>query len=104
MPFSTISEFSTGILRMFTAVPGHAIYGVFMGFYFGIAKFVSKPNKYLILALLIPILLHGFYDFILFSEKPLLLLLFIPYLIFMWIVSMKRIKKLSQESIANEVS
>jgi len=54
-----------GYLRAFTAVPAHAVFGVVMGFYFALAKFSKKYNSYfLIKALLVPVLLHGFYDFI----------------------------------------
>ena len=38
----------TGILRAFTAVPGHAIFGITMGFFLGLAKFDSvKRGIYL---------------------------------------------------------
>ena len=42
-----------GILRAFTAVPAHAIFGVFMGFYLGLAKFSNSNKKayFLILSL-----------------------------------------------------
>jgi RsiW-degrading membrane proteinase PrsW (M82 family) len=57
----------TGFLRMFTAVPAHAICGVIMGYYFGKSKF--EPNhqaKYLALALIAPALFHGAYDYFAF--------------------------------------
>ena len=30
--------FATGLVRAVTAVPGHAIFGVFMGYFYGYAK------------------------------------------------------------------
>ncbi len=58
------------ILRAFTAVPAHAAFGAIMGYYVGLAKF-DPPNKnrLLIQALVIPILLHGIYDFFIIQEQ-----------------------------------
>ncbi|HEY8400624.1 MAG TPA: PrsW family glutamic-type intramembrane protease, partial [Cytophagaceae bacterium] len=52
------------IVRMLTAVPAHATFGILMGYYVGLAKFKSG-NKlpYLLLGLFSAIFLHGIYDF-----------------------------------------
>ena len=53
-----------GVMRAFSAVPGHAFMGAVMGYYVGRARFASGPRGSLFgLALLVPILLHGMYDF-----------------------------------------
>lgn len=88
---------NTGLLRAITAVPAHALFGIVMGFYFGKSLFNSR-KKYLFLALTIPILLHGIYDFLLMSGKEILLLLFIPYIIYMWINGFKKMNYLSNKS------
>ena len=56
--------------RTFTAFPSHAMHGIIMGFFIG-KKFFSKTktNLYLYLAVLIPVILHGFYDWILMNEN-----------------------------------
>ena len=88
-----------GMLRAFTAVPAHAIFGMAMGYYFGLARFSrEKKSQLLILALIIPLFLHGFYDFMIFSENEWLLLLFFPYIVFMWILGFKKMKKHSEIS------
>lgn len=87
-----------GLLRALTAVPAHALFGVAMGFYFGKYLFIQK-QKYLYYALLIPILLHGIYDFILMSKHYFLWLLFIPFLIYLWMNGFKQMKYLSDKSI-----
>jgi RsiW-degrading membrane proteinase PrsW (M82 family) len=51
------------ILRAFSAIPLHAMCGVIMGFYFGIANFYTVENNY-VKALLIPICIHGAYNFV----------------------------------------
>ena len=61
----------TALLRMFTAVPGHACYGVIMGYFFSKAKYAQLTSKkgqsilFRLLALFVPIVLHGIYDAIL---------------------------------------
>lgn len=80
------SGLETAVLRSLTAVPAHALFAVVMGYYLGIAKF-AKPQfrrKYIRLGFISPVLLHGIYDFILFSQKFYLLLLFIPYMLYLW--------------------
>jgi len=87
------SGLPTAILRAFTAVPAHALFGISMGYYFGLAKFIPEKKTYYIwLAILMPILLHGIYDFIIMAENGYLLLLFIPFLGFLWYSNFKRMK------------
>lgn len=52
------------LLRAFTAVPAHAAFGAVMGFYIGLAHFLPhRRRRYLWLAFLVPVLLHGLYDY-----------------------------------------
>ncbi|MDF1548403.1 MAG: PrsW family glutamic-type intramembrane protease [Bacteroidales bacterium] len=91
---------NVGVLRAFTAVPAHALFGVAMGYYFGLARFDKRQQtKYLWLAILIPIMLHGFYDFFLMSENGILLLLFLPFIVYLWISGFKKMKKHSLNSV-----
>jgi RsiW-degrading membrane proteinase PrsW (M82 family) len=91
---------STGISRAITAVPAHAIFGVTMGFYFGMAKFFEKERSQLKQkALLYPILLHGIYDFILFTGIAWLTIVFLAFLGFLYYSAFKRLKDLSNQSI-----
>ncbi len=77
---------STAVIRSVTAVPAHALFAVSMGYYLGIAKF-ARPQyrrRYIARGFAIPVLLHGIYDFILLSQKFYLLMLFIPYMLYLW--------------------
>ena len=58
------------LLRAFTAMPMHALAGVFMGFFL-IKSIFEKENRKLnlFLSLFYPICLHGLYDLILFSDS-----------------------------------
>ncbi len=94
------SGIQTGIIRMFTAVPAHALFGVAMGFYFGVAKFYPRKRRlYMKLALIIPVMLHGIYDYILMAKINYLLIVFVAYLISLWIFGFKKLNYLSAHSI-----
>lgn len=89
---------NAGYTRALTAVPAHAIFGITMGYYFSLAKF--KPDRrayYLLLALVIPIFLHGVYDFILMSEMNLYLVFFVIYLFLLWRWGFKKLKDIRLE-------
>jgi len=92
--------FQVGLTRAFTAVPAHALFGIIMGYRVGLAKFYpGERKKQLTMALLVPILFHGIYDFILMSGHPYLVFAFVPFLVFMWIYGFKKLKNLSDRSI-----
>jgi RsiW-degrading membrane proteinase PrsW (M82 family) len=60
----------TGLLRMFTAVPAHASFGVMMGYFLGLGKFAHRKQLYYsAIALLVPTLFHGAYDYFWFIAK-----------------------------------
>jgi len=89
-------------VRAITAVPAHAIFGITMGYFFGIARRYEELRKvYMRRALWVPILLHGIYDFILMVGIPWLLALFIPYVIYLYIDGGRKLKILSEASVFN---
>lgn len=56
--------YETAILRMFTAVPAHATFGVLMGYFLGRAKFNRrKQMMFSFVALFAATLFHGAYDY-----------------------------------------
>lgn len=59
----------TALVRMFTAVPAHAVFGVMMGYHLGMAKFQKTSAYHHFMAWLAPALLHGFYDVSLFWKN-----------------------------------
>jgi RsiW-degrading membrane proteinase PrsW (M82 family) len=86
----------TGILRALTAVPAHLLFGITMGYYIGLARFMpEKKGSLLLKALLLPIFLHGFYNFIIYSQLPLMLLIFVPFIIYLWRSGLKKMRLLS---------
>lgn len=100
---------SIGISRGLLAVPGHACDAVFMGYYLSLAKVYSykgnkeQERKNLVLSILVPTILHGIYDFCLFSQMDLFLLTFFVFVITLYILSIKKIKQLSSQSQPKQV-
>ncbi|MFK7774019.1 MAG: PrsW family intramembrane metalloprotease [Saprospiraceae bacterium] len=62
-------DITLAIVRDFTAVPSHAVFGVILGYYVGLAKF-DRANlfKNILVGLLLAVGVHGLYDFFLFQR------------------------------------
>jgi RsiW-degrading membrane proteinase PrsW (M82 family) len=89
----------TGIVRALTAIPAHAIFGVTMGYFLAFAKLGSRRRSLnFAKALIIPVLLHGIYDFILMSQHPMYLVIFLPFLYYLWSAGFKKMNQLSDIS------
>ncbi len=57
----------TALIRMFTAVPAHAVFAIIMGFFLGEAKvFKTSQSLYTWMALGFAAFVHGYYDYFLF--------------------------------------
>lgn len=65
-------------------------------------KYEKEPIGMLLWGLLAgALILHGLYNFMLLSGHPLLLLLFIPFLVFLWRSGSKRLRKLSAGTVVD---
>ena len=99
------SSIMVAVMRAISAVPGHACDAIFMGYYLSIAKQFHYKERYdlekknIILSIVIPTILHGIYDFCLMSGLIILILAFIVFVIFLYIISIGKIKEMS---IANK--
>lgn len=101
-----------GIARALLAVPGHAFYGAVMGYFFGRAKLSCRREKRLLAwGLILAILFHGLYDFILLT-KTYLAVMVIPLLILLGLIIRQQLKRaevqsqqrLAAENMAKEVT
>lgn len=91
----------TGIIRAISTVPAHAFFGVTCGYYYSLYKKDkmeggNNKSKYLFLSLFIPFILHGFYDFCLFSQNYVLIITYIVFVVFLYIYSIGNIKKMGR--------
>jgi len=97
--FGSDEGIKIGMMRAFTAVPAHAMFGIMMGYRFGLAKFIpSRRNEFLVMAFIVPFFFHGVYDFILMSEESILILLFIPFVMYLLWRSVMRMRELIRTS------
>ena len=103
-------DLSTAVMRMFTAVPGHAYDAVFMGYFYSKAKQAEiegnrpamRRNKFC--TLLVPILFHGIYDCLISFDEEVVgsgvttfgFLLWIVVVIVEFVLSLKLVKKASK--------
>ena len=74
-----------------------------MGHYYGQAKYAEyyhawgRENFYWVLSMLVPVLLHGFYDFAASSEDELLCTLFLIYVVILDIVALLSVRRYARE-------
>ena len=59
-------EIQVAIMRMFTAIPLHAVCGVILGYFVGLAKFSDNSKPLLYKGLFIATLIHGLYNYFIF--------------------------------------
>jgi len=84
---------STALMRAVVSVPGHGLFGVIMGYHFAIARFEPQnKNLRIFLAFFAPWLAHGVYNTILLSGYAYYLVVFLPFLAWLWYGGLKKIK------------
>lgn len=84
-------------------IPTHSICGLFMGACLGVAKTAEldgkgfRRNVYMKLSLLIPVLIHGFYDFCLSSEIDELAIFVLGFIFVLTIIAFRLLGKYARE-------
>ena len=90
------------VIRGLAAIPLHAICGVFMGHFYGLHKAYSKygyakeaaANKKL--SLLVPVLIHGFYDFCASVQSETMSYVWLGFVIVMDVIAFIQIRNYSK--------
>lgn len=85
------SQMSLALLRSISAVPAHAVFGIFMGYFFMKYTFVKKGDN-LLFAFLVPFSLHGCYNLFVFSNFFVALLL----ILVSWIIGLSLFSRLKK--------
>ena len=94
---------STAIMRAVLSIPGHCIFGIYMGYHYGLAKHCEHigdeegKSYHLRLSLITPVLLHGLYDFCLSTGYDILIFVFFVYVIVLDVVAYRAIKRMASE-------
>ena len=66
-------EMNVALIRMFTAIPLHAVCGVILGYFVGLAKFSNNKNILLYKGLFLATLVHALYNYFIFLGQGLIL-------------------------------
>ena len=90
------------VVRGLAAVPLHCICGVFMGHYYGLEKtyvvrgMVNEAKNAKLMGLLIPILIHGFYDFCASVNNEYMGTVWLIFIIIVDIIAIRSVKRYSE--------
>ncbi len=92
--------FMVGIARALLAVPAHALFGVFMGYFVGLSKFTEgrERTRLQVIGLGVAVLAHGLYDFVLFTEVPMIQLTVLPMMGLFWCLGLWKVRTLVNSS------
>ncbi len=85
------SSMSLAILRSFSAVPAHAVFGVFMGYFFMKYAFIKKGDN-LLFAFVVPFVLHGCYN--LFASSNFIVSL--GLVLVSWVIALRMFSRLKK--------
>lgn len=100
--YVTMYGFTTALVRAVTAVPGHACFGVFMGVFYSLAKSndylgnKEKSGLFNVLAVIVPVLLHGAYDYIASMEMQDFSWTFIIFVVALFAVSFILVNRMAK--------
>ncbi|MDD6157905.1 MAG: PrsW family glutamic-type intramembrane protease [Oscillospiraceae bacterium] len=91
------------VSRGLLSIPAHGIFGIYMGLFYANARYADIYRNgaghrwNMCAALLVPVLLHGFFDFCLMSGSVLLGFIFFGFVVAMDAVSIKLVRRQSRE-------
>lgn len=82
------------------AIPGHVAYGIFMSYYLTVAKihYIRRDNlefMALVKSILIPVTIHGIYDFCVFTNNTLFTVLFYIFVVILFAISFMKLRNLA---------
>tara|TARA_B100000795_G_scaffold253440_1_gene223618 strand:+ start:77 stop:757 length:681 start_codon:yes stop_codon:yes gene_type:complete len=90
--YYNVSSQSLAMLRSFSTIPAHGIFGATMGYFFMKYSFIRKQDN-LILCIIVPILLHASYNFFVSTNFLVALLI----IIISWFILLNAFSKLKSK-------
>ena len=86
--------------RSYSAIPLHGFNGAVMGYYFGMYAFTGNKN-YLVLSLALPYLFHGFYNYLLFPNSMIIIVILVIFSLYLHkdLRKKQQLKKKEKEQI-----
>lgn len=100
--YAITTDISTVLIRAITTVPAHTFFGIACGYYFALSirekikGNVKKKNRYLFLSMIIPILIHGFYDFCLLTGNYIFLMIYLVFIVSLYVISISNARKMQR--------
>ncbi len=94
---------TTALVRAVTSIPGHCIFAIYMGVGFSLAKKaeslgnIAEMNMQLRHAILIPTILHGFYDYSASMGNSLWTMIFLVFIIVLDVMAIRKIRKMERQ-------
>lgn len=92
-------------IRGLAAIPLHAICGMFMGHFYGLAKYFerngdfSRSKSAMTMSLVIPMLIHGFYDFCASINSEMMGYVWLIFVVVVDIVAIRSVKKYAENDL-----
>ena len=106
--FAYLAFYYDPMLKLLTAIPFmvlaclHAICGMFMGHYYGLAKYYERignaamMKRAMSLSLWIPVVIHGFYDFCASVNNEYMGTVWLIFIIIVDIIAIRSVKRYSE--------
>ena len=85
------SSMALAVVRSFSAVPAHAVFGIFMGYFFMKYSFIKKGEN-LFFAFMIPFVLHGCYNLFVASN----FFVAMSLIVISWIIALRIFSRLKK--------
>ena len=90
------------LVRVLLSVPGHMVYAVFMGFFYGQARYAKGDGDsrasigHTLAAIMVPTVMHGFYSFCIGTGSKVFFIMFIVYEVIMALIAVLQFIRLSK--------
>lgn len=103
--YAADGDLYTVIMRAVTSIPGHAVFAIFMGYFYGEARLCrgyddeTGVRRNMRLAFIVPVLLHGFYDFCLSTEYWFMVIVFFIFIGILYKYTFKMLKKWAEQDV-----
>lgn len=92
-------------IRGLAAIPLHAICGMFMGHFYGFAKYYERSGNYsacksaMKLSLVVPMLIHGFYDFCASIDSEMMGYIWLIFVVVVDILAIRAVKRYAESDL-----
>ena len=90
------------LFRGITAIPAHASYQTIMGYYLTLSKYYPQKKKlYIGLSIIVPVILHGLYDFFLYLNNFIFVVIFLIFIVLLFVFTILKTNQILNIDIKN---